>query len=112
MAAALPVISLALTAAGTGYGVYSGQRGAAAQKKGREAQKEAQDLAQAQAAQEQRAAEEAYRAKNQQNPNLDEILQKERDALNKGSSSTMLTGAQGVDQRKLRLSKSSLLGGM
>lgn len=86
---------------GTGYGIYSGERSAAAQA-------DAQNRAKKSAADQQKAADEAANRANQKSADTTGALNAARQAS--GSSGTMLTGPQGVDPSALSLGKTSLLG--
>jgi hypothetical protein len=93
----------AAAVASTAYAVYSGEKQASAQNK---AQKNAQKQAQAQAVQ---ADQEMNRA-NQKSPDTNALLSAAQMAGKQGGSSTLLTGAQGINPNALNLGKNSLLG--
>ena len=96
----IPEIGLALSAAGLGYGIYSGER---AQSQSADAASEAKKRARKAELDAQQATNKA----NQKTPDINSILQRSRDK----PSSTMLTGSYGVDPSRLNLGKSTLLGG-
>lgn len=103
---------------GTGYSIYSGEQG-------RAAQREAQQNAQLQAKKQERASEEAYNAANKKQPNIPGTLAAASSMADQGVGSTMLTGP-GADiptggagsllgaaqtPGNLSMKKNSLLGG-
>lgn len=96
----IPEIGLALSAAGFGYGVYSGERAESARS-------DAADEAKKRARKTELDAQQATNKANQKTPDLDAILQRARSK----PSGTMLTGAAGVDPSRLNLGKTTLLGG-
>ena len=103
------VAASAITAAiGAGYSIYSGERSQDMQQRSLRRQNQAQAEAQNAALSQQRKAEEANRAANQQAPDIASLLAFEQQPG--GLSSTMLTGAGGIDRSQLRLGRPSLLG--
>lgn len=94
----------AAAVAGTAYAVYSGERAADAQSK-------AQNEARANAAKQEKAADEATNRANQKRPDTMAILDAAAQSGKGGASGTMLTGPQGVDPSALNLGKNTLLGG-
>lgn len=108
-----------LLAAAVGYQVYSGERGASAQR-------EAQRNAATQAKKQERANEEAYNAANKKQPNIPGTLAAAGSMADQGVGSTMLTGpgadiptggaggsmlGGGQVPGNLNMKKNSLLGG-
>ena len=84
---------------GTGYGIYSGERGAQMQQKAVKRQQQAQQTAEARAlSQERRGMMETNRARSKR-ANVETLLA----AQNTGGNPTMLTGPGGVG-------KSTMLG--
>lgn len=92
-------------------GIYSGVTQEQAQRKGRRDQREAQNVAVASAASEQRKADEALAAANRKAPDVGSLLTAEQQARLKGPSTSLLTGSAGVDPNRLKLGRASLLGG-
>lgn len=74
-------------------------------------QKAAQSQALAQAEKQEKTNAEAQQAANRKSPNIAGLLDSAQQAGKAGPSSTMLTGAQGVDPGLLTLGRKSLLGG-
>lgn len=104
------IASAVAAAAGTGYGIYAGQKNQGAQKKALAQQTTAQQTAEANALSTERKGEVAQNAANQKTPNVAAILAKAAQMGNGGISSTMLTGPSGVNADGLNLGKSTLLG--
>jgi hypothetical protein len=98
-----------VAAAGTTYGVVSGQEQQSAQQAALKKQNTAQQQATGAALSTQRNSEVAQGAANQQTPDITSILARAA-TQGKGSSSTMLTGPGGVDNSALNLGKQTLLG--
>lgn len=96
-------VSAAVAIVGTAYSISSGERAAKSAKK---AQAQAQSNANAQIKQ----AEEATNRANRKTPDTMAILDSAKQA-GMGASGTMLTGPGGVDPEKLKLGKTTLLGG-
>ena len=80
-------------------------------KKAESSQKEAAAQAQANADKQAKAADEATNAANQKRANPRAALDNAMMSSKSGASSTMLTGAGGVDPASLQLGKNTLLGG-
>ena len=97
------IAAVAISAISVGYGVYSGQKAAAAQKN---ALTQSQNNAQAQAS----AADQAMNKSNQKTPDTRNSIDAAMSAGRGGQSGTMLTGASGIDPSSLSLGKSTLLG--
>lgn len=93
-----------------GYGIYAGEKGAAAARKGRAQQAQAQDLAQAQALSQQRADAAAQAEAGKKTPDLAAILAGEQKTKFGAAGSTLLSGPGGVDARSLKLGRNTLLG--
>lgn len=112
MSAIVTAVSVMAVAAGVtaGYSIYSGQRGAAAQEKAMNQQKQAQDAAAAQARSQQRRSQQAMAAANRQEPNVANIMGRAAAEMGNTGASTMLTGPTGVNPMDLSLGRSSLLG--
>ncbi len=72
--------------------------------------KNAQDQARASADKQMKAADEANNMANQKRPDIGSILDFASQSAKGGPSSTMLTGATGVDPSTLSLGKNTLLG--
>jgi hypothetical protein len=105
------VTGAAAGAAGLGYGIYAGERGAAAQEKAMKKQQQAQTEQAAQARSQQRQSEMAMAAANRRQPNIAGIMEGAAEGGAGGPASTMLTGPMGVNPQDLQLGRSSLLGG-
>jgi len=113
MSGAITAASIVSAAAGLGstiYGVVNGQAQQAAQQQSLKNQNTAQQKAEASALSTQRQAATAQAAANQQTPNVASILARAATAGNAGQSSTMLTGAGGIDNSSLKLGGTTLLG--
>jgi len=104
-------VAAGIAAAGTGYAISAGERGAAAQKKAMKQQEQAQTEAAAQARSQQRQSEIAMSAANRRKPNIAAIMDNAAEGSMGGPSGTMLTGPTGVNPQDLQLGRSSLLGG-
>jgi len=98
-------------AAGTGYSIAAGERGAKMQKEAMNQQKRAQDAAAAQARSQQRRSQQAMAAANRAEPAVADIMGRAAAEMGGGPSSTMLTGPMGVNPQELQLGRTSLLGG-
>jgi len=103
-------IAAGAAAAGTGYAIVAGERGAAMQEKAMNQQKQAQDAAVAQARSQQRRSQQAMAAANRQEPNVANIMGRAAAEMGNSGASTMLTGPTGVNPMDLSLGRSSLLG--
>jgi Flp pilus assembly protein TadB len=68
------IAAAAAAAAGTGYSIYAGEQGAAAQEKAMKNQQEAQKQQQAQARSQQRQSEMAMAAANRRQPDVAGIM--------------------------------------
>lgn len=106
----LAAAALAVAGAGTAYQVYSGEQQRSAQKDALNQQREAQQKAEASALKQEKAAEEATNKALAKKPDVNAIMAASEQAGKSGASSTMLTGAQGVDPTSLQLEKKTLLG--
>jgi len=95
------------------YGVYSGERGATAQRKAVRKQEQAQKDSAAAAAAQQRRAEMEQKKANARKPNTASLLAGERQRGLMGPSSTMLTGTSGATRSAgpVKLGQTSMLGG-
>lgn len=107
---------MAVTGAITGIvgaisGIAQGITSDQAQRKGRRQQRTAQEAATATSVAEQRKADEALAAANRQAPDVTSLLTAEQQDRLRGPTSTRLTGAAGVDPNRLKLGRTSLLGG-
>jgi hypothetical protein len=89
-------VAAGIAAAGTGYAISAGERGAAAQEK---------------AMKQQQKSEIAMSAANRRKPNIAAIMDNAAEGSMGGPSGTMLTGPMGVNPQDLQLGRSSLLGG-
>lgn len=98
-------------AAGTGYSIAAGERGAKMQKEAMSQQKRAQDAAAAAARSQQRRSQQAMAAANRAEPAVADIMGRAAAEMGGGPSSTMLTGPMGVNPQDLQLGRTSLLGG-
>lgn len=107
-AAGWGAIATGLSAASS---ITTGVTSANAQRKGRRDQREAQNVAVATAASEQRKSDEALAAANRKAPDVGSLLTAEQQARLKGPSTSLLTGSAGVDPNRLKLGRASLLGG-
>jgi hypothetical protein len=104
-------IAAGAAAAGTGYAITSGQRGAAMQRQAMRQQQEAQGAASAAARSQQRRSQQAMAAANRAEPAVADIMGRAAAEMGGGPSSTMLTGPMGVNPQDLQLGRTSLLGG-
>lgn len=100
-------IEAAARVAGLAYGIIQGERGRQAQKKGLRLQGEAQQTAEDAAMRQERQAMEAQRRANQRKPDISALLAGEQGL----GVSSMLSGPAGVALNRLRLGRSSALGG-
>jgi len=91
----VPIASLAFAAAGTSYGVYSGERASDRQKQASRAQAAAQNSAEAAAARQERAAMEEQR-KAQAAPDLMSIFDRELRRGAAGAAPTLTGAANGT----------------
>lgn len=113
MSGAITIATIAGAAAAVGstaYGIYSGNKQQAAQKKALATQNQAQQEATANALSTERQSAIAQSDANKQTPNVAAILQRAATMGNNGVSSTMLTGPTGVNTGSLNLGKQTLLG--
>lgn len=76
-----------------------------------EEQRNAQRQAEARAGAQMRQSEMAQRAANRRAPDLASILNGAQGAATTGAGGTLLTGPGGIGRDRLKLGKSSLLGG-
>jgi hypothetical protein len=104
-------IAAGAAAAGTGYSIVAGERGASMQKQAMGQQKQAQNAAAAQARSQQRRSQQAMAAANRAEPAVADIMGRAAAEMGGGPSSTMLTGPMGVNPQELQLGRTSLLGG-
>lgn len=74
-------------------------------------QEKAQQQSMQQAQKQEAAADQANNAANMKSPDVGGLLAAAANGNRSGQSSTMLTGASGVDPNKLSLGRSNLLGG-
>lgn len=95
---------------GTVYGIVNGQKTAATQQTALKNQNTAQQTAEASSLSTERQAANAQNAANAKTPDVASILKRAATAGNAGQSSTMLTGAGGVNPGTLNLGKTTLLG--
>ncbi len=107
---------MAITGAITGVvgaitGIAQGITSDQAQRKGRRQQRVAQDSATAASVSEQRKADEALADANRKTPDITSLLTAEQQDRLRGPTTTLLTGANGVDPNRLKLGRTSLLGG-
>lgn len=100
-------VQAALAIAGAAYGVIQGERTNKAQKKGLGLQAAAQRTATDAAMRQQRQADEAAARANAKKPDVSALLAGEQGF----GVSSMLTGPAGVALNRLRLGRSSALGG-
>lgn len=100
-------VQAALAVAGTAYGIIAGERSGAAQRKGLRLQAAAQQTAEDAAMRQQRLADEASAKANAKKPDISALLAGEQGL----GVSSMLTGPAGVALNRLRLGRSSALGG-
>ena len=100
-------VQAAAAVAGLAYGIIQGERGSQAQKKGLRLQCAAQQTAEDAAMRQERQAMEAQRKANQRKPDISALLAGEQGL----GVSSMLSGPAGVALNRLRLGRSSALGG-
>jgi hypothetical protein len=91
MAFSIPAISLYVAAAGTAYGVYSGERGNQMQRSSVNRQRTAQQQAESLALRQQKDAAAAQAAANRKAPDLAEIMAAENEMARLSSSRSTLT---------------------
>lgn len=103
-------IAAGAAAAGTGYAIVAGERGASMQRQAMGEQRQAQQAAAAQARSQQRRSQQAMAAANRQEPNVANIMGRAAAEMGNSGASTMLTGPTGVNPMDLSLGRSSLLG--
>jgi hypothetical protein len=109
-AATIAAIGSAAVGAGTlGYSIYAGNKASGQQQQALKQQNTAQQTATAASLSNERKSEVAQGAANQQAPDIAGILQRAA-TVGTGLSSTMLTGASGVNPSGLSLGSASLLG--
>lgn len=109
MAFGIPAAAYTAVAAvaAAGYGAYSGERAASAQRHSLINQKKAQGTAEAQAIDQQRKADMELRRANQKQPDVTALL---ASAQKPTKSQSLLTGPSGVDASLLSLGRPKLLG--
>lgn len=90
------------------YGAYSSNQNA---KKSQKMQEVAQQEAKQQAEKQEKASDQALNAANMKSPDIGGLLAAAASGNRSGQTSTMLTGPSGIDPNKLKLGKSTLLGG-
>lgn len=95
------VAALALGAGSLGYGVYSGQQGAKAQKKAIGEQRQAQADATSRAFQQEAENEMAVNKASRKKPDLGALLASAQAGSKLGAASTMLSGPQAVKTNTL-----------
>ena len=103
-------VTAAAVVAATAYTVYSGERQADAQKDAQRQAEEQAKKAEANAAKQAKQAEQEMNRNRVNRPDASGIMDQVAQNSRSGASSTMLTGAQGVDPSTLRLGKNTLLG--
>lgn len=84
-----------VSVAGLGYGIDSGEKARASQRRGQSRQDATQKQAQTAASRQQKLSAEAYAAANRRKPDVGSILATEAELARAGSSTT-LTGPSGV----------------
>lgn len=107
----MAVVGAISAIAALGYGVYSGQQQAKAQKRALRSQEQAQKESTAAAAAQQRRAEMEAKKANARKPDTASILANEQKSALQGPSATMLTGASGATRGGMKLGQTSMLGG-
>lgn len=100
-------VQAALAVAGTAYSMIQGKQARSAQKQGLRLQAAAQQTAEDAAMRQQRLADEASAKANAKKPDISALLAGEQGL----GVSSMLTGPAGVALNRLRLGRSSALGG-
>jgi hypothetical protein len=90
------------------YGTYTANENA---KKSQKLQETAQQEAKQQAEKQEKASDQAINAANMKSPDVGGLLAAAAGGNRGGQTSTMLTGPSGVDPNKLKLGKTTLLGG-
>ena len=104
-------IAAGAAAAGTGYSIVAGERGASMQRQAMGEQRQAQQAAAASARSQQRRSQQAMASANRAEPDVAGIMGRAAAESAGGPASTMLTGPMGVNPQDLQLGRSSLLGG-
>ena len=97
--------------ASTGYSIYKGEQQKKQQKKQLALQSQANEDARKQAKAEADRADMEYNKANRQTADVSAITDESFLAGKGGGAGTMLTGNMGVDPNRLKLGKSTLLGG-
>lgn len=103
----MAVVTAAIAAAGLAYSIVQGERGAAATRKGLRQQRDAQQFAEDAALRQERQAVEAQRKASRRPADVSTLLAGERGM----GISSMLSGPAGVALGRLKLGRSSALGG-
>ena len=93
-----------------GSSVHTQEQQRREQRRALRQQEQAQTIALSTATRAQRLADETQRAANRKKPDVAAILANAQSASMRGPTSTILSGIEGVDRKKLRLGESSLLG--
>ncbi len=110
----MPAIStavlLAASVAAVGGSVQQGLESRQQQRRGLRAQESAQRTATSRAAAESRRSGREQRRLNRKRPNLSSLLGREQQSALRGPGATTLTGSAGVNQGRISLGRSSLLG--
>lgn len=109
MAFAAPLLAIA-TAVSTGVAIHGAEQSRRSQNRSYRDQQKAQAQSKAASLSQQRKSEEEFARVNRKKPNVVGILAEEQRAAAAGSGSTMLTGIGGVDQSKLSIGRTTLLG--
>lgn len=104
-------MAISAAIAGAAYGIRTGEKQRQQQKRALSRQEEAQRNAEARAQSEQRRADMEFRAANREKPDIGSLLTSELAAEQSGAGATLLTGPGGVDPKRLKLGRTSLLGG-
>lgn len=100
-------LQAAVAVAGLAYGIIQGERGATAQRRGLRQQADAQQFAEDAALRQERQAAEAQRKASRRPADVSALLAGERGM----GISSMLSGPAGVALGRLKLGRSSALGG-
>lgn len=96
-------VMAAAAVAGTAASIYNGQQQ-------KSAAKDASRQAQANAAAQEKKAEQDMNRANQKKPDSSALLGAAMESGKAGNAGTLLTGTQGVDPNALNLGKNTLLG--
>lgn len=111
MAATAAVASAVIAAGSLAYSVSEGEKAQGARKKALSKQEQAQKNAQASASADVANAERESKMAARKSPDLGSMLTDAQVLASQGIGATNPTGAAGVDPQRLKLARTTLLGG-